>query len=176
MGLGITIGFLIDQLENDEEGVEWFKEDLERVNRQLRGAGLAQHEEPAGGFEPLSYELYGYTGVHTLRRLAAYDAAGRGLPAPYLEARTTDDALVDAYYAAHEERRGLFGLRRSRKPGPYDHLMLHADNEGFYVPQDFPDPIGVELGSSQLLATECDRLAALVEVPESLDPDDEAVW
>jgi hypothetical protein len=177
VGLDITVGFLIDQLENDEEGADWFRDEVEGLNSKLRAAGLQEHGEPEDGFEPESFAMVGYSGLHTLRLVAAYDAAGRGLPRPYLETDNTDDPLVDAYYERHEQRSGgLFRRARPREPGPYGHLMLHADNEGFYVPQDFADPIEYEIGSSHRLLAECDRLAALLQIPDRLTPESEELW
>ena len=67
----------------------------------------------------------------------------------------------------------------------FDHLLLHSDAEGYYLPQDF-DPVlfppkdyqipGGIIGSSVKLKEECERLAAALQLPLELDPEGEEVW
>lgn len=63
--------------------------------------------------------------------------------------------------------------------------MLHSDAEGYYLPSDFPDVqfpddefkvAGCMIGSAPRLLDECKRLAQILEVPEDLDHESEALW
>ena len=66
---------------------------------------------------------------------------------------------------------------------PYQHLIVHGDAEGYYLPVEFddviiPDPsleiAGGMLGSSHALLRECRELAGVLELPEDLSLEDEA--
>ena len=83
----------------------------------------------------------------------------------------------------------LFGKRSARAKQArfarsFDHLIVHCDAEGFYLPQDFDRVIfaddrkltGQMLGSVPTLLAELDRLAAALGVPEHLHPQSGALW
>ncbi|MHC5058158.1 MAG: hypothetical protein ACYTKD_26160 [Planctomycetota bacterium] len=100
MGLAITVRAMIDRQE-DEGALESLKADLAQLNGSLRASGLPEHEEPAlsQGVLPVSYEMYGYSGLHHLRRLAALLRTGKSLsPVSDGEDPSCDPAL-DGYYS-----------------------------------------------------------------------------
>jgi hypothetical protein len=143
---------------DDEEGLAWFMEDLDAINRVLLDNGLPRHEEPS---EPLDYTLrvehnhLGTSWLHHLRRLQAHvlqDPAWRHTPCTD-DDEPWDDEAID---------RELTVYIRS-------HLIVHADTEGYYVPIDFADilygaPGGEMLGSSHRLFAELRQLAPYLGV------------
>jgi hypothetical protein len=177
---------LADLLINDEEGAEWFQEDIARLNSVLATAGLAPHVEPR---ETDSYGIgtYGYGGLHYLRQCAAHLQYVRRLPPPWRpDQRAVEDPLYVRYGAESEQENadapvGAFAKTSSRR---FDHLIMHSDAEGYYIPQDFERVIiaGAEsygwIGSSFALARECERLAAALEIPPGLfkDGEDQEFW
>ncbi len=114
--------------------------------------------------------MMGYSGLHYLRRLAAYIGLDRDIPGPGTR-RAAEDPVLAEYYDL-------------LAPG-FEHLLLHSDAEGFYVPQDFEDVIfpdealripGGMIGSSPRLLDECKRLAEWLELPLNTDPESAEVW
>ncbi|MBL9015706.1 MAG: hypothetical protein JNL83_16095 [Myxococcales bacterium] len=141
----------------DDEGLAWFLEDLDAINRVLEDNGLPRHEEPA---EVLDYTIrvemnhLGTTWLHHLRRLQAHvlqDPAWKHTP-------VTDD---DEPWKDEAIDRELCVYMRSQ-------LIQHADTEGFYVPIDFEEVLydapGEMLGSSQRLLAELRQLAPYLGV------------
>jgi hypothetical protein len=193
MGLNIVVGYLADQLEYDEEGTSWHREVLRDLNLVLSEAGEAPHCEPEeilGGSK--SWESYGYSGLHHVRRLAGWLAIKRQLPPPCVYEKATDDPVLIKFYRQHDEylrygsKEGILGFFKRRKP-PFSHLMLHSDAEGFYLPralsevlfdQHSPqrDGIGGMVGSAQELLTECRELAAALSIPVGTDPEAEEIY
>jgi hypothetical protein len=191
MGLGLEVGLLKDLRENDPEGAEELRSELARANALLRHAGLPDHVEPENGtLEVRDWEMYGYSGLHYLRRVAARLDSEGTLGGPGDESADADPVLA-AYYRDVEawlSRPGLLGrLRRRSAPArpAFLHLMAHSDAEGLYVPVDFADPLiapregeiaGDILCSSQALVRELAQLAEVLEIPPGLDPDDDRLW
>lgn len=182
MGLALEVGMLADLLVNDEEGASWFREDLAKLNSVLVRAGLAPHVEPEQS-NVFSTDAYGYSGLHYLRHCAAHLHYNGALPPPLRQ----DEAPVgDPLYARYGEEfeienegaePGMFAKPSSR---PFDHLIMHSDAEGFYLPQRFDLVLisGVEaygwVGSSYALQAECERLAAALRLPSDILADDES--
>jgi hypothetical protein len=89
--------------------------------------------------------------------------------------------VQEAYYDAVAGKRRLF--RKSPQfDRRFDHLLVHSDAEGFYVPVEFDEVLfsdgvpGTMLGSSQALSRECEELAQALGVPADLDPESEELW
>lgn len=187
MGLAIEVGAFPGA--DDPEGQHYMRAQLEAVNRHLKAAGVSPHHEPEG-IEPsqvLSLEMFGYSGLHYFRRMAVYLDAGRDLPAPG-DDTAPDDQLMKAFYSqADGDVPDLMDRILRRRPSfgrAFDHLLLHGDAEGYYIPTDFKEVIfapdtevaGGMIGSSQSLERECRRLLEVMRVPASMDPESEELW
>jgi hypothetical protein len=181
MGLAVEVGILVDVAESDPDSLESFREDFEAANAALAEEGLPTHEEPeSASWEPLSFDMYGYSGLHYLRRIAAHLAAGNELPSPGTD-EASSDPMLEAYYDA--VTKGWRPFRRSsRIDRRFDHLLVHSDAEGFYVPVEFEDVIftddvpGAMIGSSHALARELDALSRALGVPGDVDPESDDLW
>ena len=186
MGLVIEVGTLADRLLHDEEGAQWFRAELVVLSSYLEYCGLVAHQEP-DMCPLLSLEMFGYSGLHYLRRIAAHLNLRQRLPDPGDE-NASQDAVLQEYFSFLTKPRGSFLSRLfggSKTVRHYDHLILHSDAEGFYVPQDFESVLfppehlkipGGMVGSSQQLLTETARLAKVLELPLDLEPESEEVW
>lgn len=147
--------------------------DLAVIAELLERAGAQQWTGPGPGeVRSTDFEMWGYSGLHAVRRLAVHLAADGRLPEPLDEGRrATDDPLLTEVY------RSVPG----DPPGPFDHLIHHSDCEGYYVPVDFARVIvdekapGGPLGSSVRLLAEVRRIAEAIGLPEDIDPDSEEV-
>jgi len=181
MGLAVFVGMLVDAAESDPELFDSMREDLANANAVLAEHGLPTYDEPeTAAWEPLSFDMYGYSGLHYLRRIAAHLAAGRTLPSPG-DDDASDDPVQEAYYDAVVGKRRLF-RKSPRFDRRFDHLLVHSDAEGFYVPVEFGEVLfsddvpGAMLGSSHALRRECEELAQALGVPADLDPESEELW
>ncbi|MEU0914206.1 hypothetical protein [Streptomyces althioticus] len=172
MGLNMVVGVLIDA--EDDDYTEMVRADFVAIGELLERAGARPWAEPdLDEEEGAEFEVWGYSGLHTVRRLAVHLAAGGRLPEPLDGSqRATDDPLLGEVYDALP----------SDPPGPFDHLVHHSDCEGYYVPVDFAHVIvdekapGGYLGSSVRLLEEARRLAEALGLPEDLDPHSEEVF
>src|SRR5262245_44899537 len=96
MGLSLEVGILTDLKENDQEGAEHFREEFRTLNRYLESEDLPPHDEPES-CEVWSCDMWGYTGLHYLRRIAAHlDLSGR-LPPPGDE-NSSKDSILEQYF------------------------------------------------------------------------------
>ncbi|HOA74813.1 MAG TPA: hypothetical protein PL151_20805 [Phycisphaerae bacterium] len=186
MGLSIQVGSLAYLLVNDAEGAASLREDFSRLNAFLGSVGLEPHIEPQD-CAVFSCDMYGYLGLHYLRRVAAHLDLEGVLPPPGQEDDFQDEAMEAYYLSASRPSGGWLDRFFGRRPmnRTFDHLMLHSDAEGFYLPQTFPqvlmapDKFGVPgsmVGSSVRLLEECRRLAQALELPLDLDPESDLVW
>jgi hypothetical protein len=185
MGLGLEVGYLADLVANGVEGTEHFRESMATLNAYLESVGLPLHQEP-DKCAVFSCDMFGYSGLHYLRRIAAYRDMRGVIPPPGGQHEdVANDPVVEEYYqlTGHPPKRpGLLAKLFGKVPrvGTFNHLMLHSDAEGYYLPQDFffvlfpPKQLkiaGGSIGSSIRLRVECMRLAALLELPLDLDPE-----
>jgi len=187
MGLNLEVGMLADLRENDEEGFEYHRVALEQLSSFLVDRGLPAHHEPLD-CEVWSGDMIGYSGLHDVRRIAAYLDAGKPLPSPSSK-NSAQDPCLEAYYASVV--RGspsmlarLFG-RSPRFRHQFDHLIVHSDAEGYYLPTDFDEVLfppadlevpGGMVGSAQRLLAELDRIANALEIPPTLSDSSEELW
>jgi len=187
MGLGLEVGMLADLRVNDEEGYEHFLSEFRKINQYLQRAGLPQHHEPED-CEIWSCDMYGYSGLHYLRRLAAHlDLTGE-IPAPG-DREVLEDPILKRYYRSATRARGnnlmrFWGFSRVHQRG-FDHLILHSDAEGYYLPIDFADVLFPNkargtmegmVGSSVRLLRECERIATVLGIPPDVDEESEVLW
>lgn len=186
MGLDLAVGILAD-LVDDEEGRAHYRQQLRALNEALALEGLPLHQEPEElGDRHWSCDMWGYSGLHHLRLVAAHLALEGVVPPPCAD--PADDPVMERYYAraTASGKRTLLArlLGRDRGVLPYSHLMLHSDAEGYYLPQDFeavlvpPDRCriaGGMVGSASRLLAECRQLATALELPADLDPESDEV-
>ena len=182
MGLALCVGVPSEIRESDPEYVAYFEEQVEAINGVLESFGLPPHQEPFDVEDERTFEceLVGDSGLHYLKRLAAHLALGKELPPPGDDEAASDPVLNDYYHIfdasfARGEAAGI----------PFQHLIVHGDAEGYYLPVEFDDVIipdasleiaGGMLGSSHALLRECRELAQSLELPEDLSLEDERVW
>lgn len=186
MGLAIEVGYLADMLANDDDGAKWFDEEMQKLNPVLSSLGLNPHVEPRD-CPVFSAEMFGYSGLHYLRRIAAHLNLRGKLPPPG-DDQSAKDPVVEEYYALlASPKQSLLDRLLGRRPAKreFDHLMFHSDAEGYYLPQEFSEVIfppealktpGGMVGSSTRLAAETRRLATVLGLPLDIDPEDEEVW
>lgn len=195
MGLSIAVGMLSRLEAEDPESAEYHRKTLAQLDAVLADAGLPPHCEPVGlaPEEQFEAQMWGYGGLHHVRRLAAHlDLAGE-LPPPCAYEEATEDPVLARYYSHCQRQRasrggGLLARFASRpRPARFAHLLMHSDCEGFYIPRNMPEVvfdrayepragIGGMVGSSVALAREVADLCAALGVPDELDPEEEAVW
>ena len=204
MGLGLMVGYLAaDRRETEQRLPEFVRripalanaalkygvpypeyaqtvKRFKTLNKCLSAAQLRPHNEPPFLSEEhlFSCQMWGYSGIHHLRRLAAYSALGRTLYVPERKLQEMSDTVVKEYYevAANGANTDL----------PYQHLMQHGDGEGMYIPQDFRrvvEPskryfavVGGGIGSAFQLLEECQSLAEIIELPLNLDIESSEIW
>lgn len=185
VGLGITVGMLSDLKRNDPEGAEYFRGQFEAVRSVLKAHGLPLYVEPEdlSDSQVLSFGMHGYSGLHTLRRLAAHVMTGRPMPGP-----GGRDAAQDPILAALYDGEDALSLLEGPKPKDcptFTHLLEHSDAEGYYLPVNFDAVVyapeaskiaGGAIGSSYRLLEETEYLMHLLGVPLDLDPEDELFW
>ena len=181
MGLALCVGVPSEIHESDPEYVQYFEQQVEAINGVLESFGLPPHREPFDVEDERTFEceMIGFSGLHYLRRVAAHLALGKELPPPGDDGAASDPVLND-YYRIFD---ASFG--RGEATGMlFQHLIVHGDAEGYYLPVEFedviiPDPsleiAGGMLGSSHALLRECRELARMLEIPEDLSWEDEAL-
>jgi hypothetical protein len=163
MGLALEVGILADLKDADEEGYASYVDEFENLSKVLRAESLREHVEPDELDEIFSCDMLSYTGIHYLRRIAVHLALGKSTPAPGNRETYQNVAL-------NEEHFERFNAGKDTK---YQHLLVHSDAEGFYVPIDFNRVIatptlslsGGWLGSTQRLQAECGELASMLSMP-----------
>ena len=184
MGLGLEVGVIANlHALGEADACSPWEEEFSRINEILRRKGLPEHHEPTDlkGASGWSCDMIGYSGLHRLRRVAAHIWARKQLPVPGGD-RPAHDPLVKKYHRAAgggllQRLFECFGGAH-RSTTNFDHLMLHCDAQGYYLPNDFPEVLfvpedisipGVTIGSSIRLANECRILANSLEIPNGLD-------
>ncbi|MFF5229788.1 hypothetical protein [Dactylosporangium sp. NPDC000521] len=81
MGLNMVVGVLADDFTEEDDAI---LADLTAIGAALRLAGAASWHEPAGA-DHEEFEMWGYSGLHAVRRLAVHLAANDRLPEPLAE-------------------------------------------------------------------------------------------
>ena len=174
MGLGLEVGVLADLRGTDEEGFSSYHEQFEILNEVLRAEGLAEHAEPQELEDGFSCAMFGYSGLHYLRRVAAHLALGKPIPPPGDGDAYKDPILNQDYWDRFRTGERL----------EYQHLIVHSDAEGSYVPVDFERALvvtsfplaGGMLGSTQRLQAECADLAGVLGMPVEMDHESDELW
>lgn len=183
MGLSISVGMFASLTPEDEEFIADVNGQLEIINKVLQAAGLPRHNEPFLMDEICSLEMYGYSGLHYLRRIAVHLWKNGKVPEP-----GDEDSMDDPLIAEYDEANLEIDYASAGKALRFDHLLWHSDCEGYYVPVAFNDVLfgdtdqfgklhGDMLGSSQMLMKECELIAKHLGLPLSeIDEEDEELW
>ncbi len=189
MGLTVAVGLYAQNLA--EEGEEFLDEPFIQLNQVLAEKGMTPHAEPRTipNEEYFEAGMWGYNGLHALRRVAAYLSVKGQLPEPAEYGAYSDDPVYVEFNRAHErylenpKTSGFLGLFRKKLAAPpFQHLIMHSDAEGFYVPRSFDEVIvdwtppqrpglGMMIGSSSKLLAECETLAKSLHLPSDFDPE-----
>lgn len=192
MGLCVCVGFAADLKENDAEGYEDFKAEIAKVNQTLRAQGLPEHHEPdeVDAADFISFDMFGYSGLHYLRRIAAHIRYKGKLPPPG-DSDSSQDALLEQYYTESIQEKAPKGFRallkkaQRSKAFEFNHLLHHSDCEGYYLPVEFTDVIfpdprlkvrGEMIGSAHRLLRECKRLAETLAIPDGINAEGDELW
>ena len=181
MGLTVYVGIGAVLGGEEDEFLERLEQQFETVNELLESFGLPPHREPADleANQTLALEMYGYSGLHYLRRIAAHLALGEELPPPG-DQEAAEDPTLREYYQFFDD-----SFAEGKAAGiPFQHLIIHSDADGFYLPVEFDEVLvadptleipGDSVGSSHRLLAECLELARALELPDDLDPEGEEV-
>ena len=177
MGLNVWVGMLANEKREDPDSYAGTKDLFDRLSKALINAALKPHIEPEelSEAESFSCQMFGYSGLHHLRLLAAHVCFKKPLYQPTRTLPEERHPLVAEYYRLSDPSRD--------RTLPFEHLMQHSDCDGFYVPQDFPAVVvekklnvGQVIGSSVRLLEECRELAHTLALPLSLDIDGKEIW
>ena len=153
---------------------------MAKLNKFLKSQGLQPHLESPDS-RPWDAGMYGYSGLHYLRRIAAHLNIKGPLPAPG-NTNAPEDPIIETYYGIFNNPNvSFFGRLIGKKQiiREFDHLIIHSDCEGYYLPQDFPNVLitpeeleitGGIIGSSYRLLEETEKLARALELPPDIDP------
>ena len=191
MGLTVAVGLYAQNLAVGEEDEEFLNEPFNQLSEVLTENGMLSHTEPRTipNDEYFEAGMWGYNGMHALRRLAAHLSINGQLPQPAEYGAYSDDPVYVEFNRTHERylesplSKDFMGLfRKKLPPPPYQHLIMHSDAEGFYVPQSFNEVIvdwtqpqrpglGMMIGSSSKLLEECEALAKSLNLPADFDPE-----
>ncbi|MBW2960553.1 hypothetical protein [Mesonia aestuariivivens] len=159
MGLQISSGLLIEFKENKPEGYEYYKAELEKVNKLLLENDIEAHQETEDKeLETLALGGMPFAYLHYLRRFFAYNMVHEDWTPEVFDsaAEPTDDPILE------EESMMM-----------YSHLLTHSDSAGFYIPQEFDEIIfetdetpvqGGIIGSSYRLLKELKEIASKLGV------------
>jgi hypothetical protein len=179
MGLNLWVGTLgsLAVERGNEETYEIWRREFASVNSALIKAGLPSYNEPENA-PATDRTWYGRIGswrhIQTVRWVAASVALTGERPSHETGADAPD--ALNRYESDLVHSGGLIKhLGSVTCRTSFDHLICHADNEGFYVPVDFErvisnDEVGL-LGSSHRLVAECDVLARFLEIPTDIPAD-----
>jgi len=142
VGLNIQVGVLAELTAAGEpEGITHFRDQFARINAFLATKGIRPHHEPGPPASPNSWstDMFGYGGVHELRRVALHLLAGNGVPAASA-GRASEDPLATAYWAEKQFATPTPEAMRSPShptPWAFRHLLMHSDCSGYYLPINF---------------------------------------
>lgn len=196
MGLTIGVGWLARSAKEDVDEFAALSIPYQLLNEVLADAGMPPHDEPLDIADDAIFEaqMWGYGGLHAIRRLAAYHACEDRLPPPGRYEDYASDPMIETLNQEHlrnfrVEQGGLFKkfFSTSKNIPKFQHLLWHSDCEGFYLPRDFErvildnsnpqrEGIGGMVGSTSRLLQECLELAEVIDLPVDMDPEAEELW
>lgn len=195
MGLDLIVGVVAACPDADDRTN--LRKQFAAINKRLAHFGLPPHDENERLRKPYAVQMYGYAGLHYLRRAAAHLYFEGKLPESVVEPADDEDGAVawesprvKQWYESladdADDSPYITYTTRSKAGSRFEHLMMHSDCEGYYVPVPFDRVLphvkgmsrvaGGELGSSHALMRECEVLAKAMKLPLRLDPESEEVW
>lgn len=171
----LTVGLLADLKRRQVEIASELENEFGELNRVLEKSGVATHDEPQEA--PLWERETTSLDLHCLRRLAANIDLRGELPEPGCEENVDDDEPTNSYYELAAGKKSILARMltpASKIPRHFDHLIVHRDNDGFYLPLDFKAPIDFHskvsgpgwIGSSLRLQAECEAIAERLAQPD----------
>lgn len=147
MGLAISVGIL-DFVGGDEEGVAFYRGQVDKINELLAANNVPAHEEPDTVNHP-EYRGYiqsfPYSFLHYLRRAIAYHTVGETLTEVPEGSDPGDDPILEEEYYMFSS-----------------HIICHSDCDGYYVPAEMGEPIfdnTMTIGSSLAIINELTAVA-----------------
>lgn len=170
MSLEITVGLLY-LLSNigEYEGLNYYKDMFNDINKVLKRHNIDTYKEPINlKREEIFYFQIKYSVVASLKKLAAYIALNEVLPSPNYQNKN----IIEQY------------MKEKKHKHSFDHLILHSDCDGFYVPVQFNEIVllepslnieGTIIGSSYKLIKECELIANFLGLPLDLDLESEEI-
>lgn len=195
MGLTVAVGLYAQNLAENDADTAFLNEPFDMLNAVLAEQDMSRHDEPPAIPNDRYFEaqMWGYGGLHALRRLAAFHSLQGRLPPPSTsyDSYAADPvaaqfAQLHHHYLLNRDKRKFLGIFGGPPPRPkFQHLVLHSDAEGFYLPRRFDDVIvdfsepqrpglGMMIGSSAVLLDECSELANMLDLPAGLDVESDA--
>ena len=107
---------------------------------------------------------------------------GGVLPEPGDDDNVDEDALTERYYELAGETKGFLSRVLSPERAParhFDHLIVHRDDDGFYLPVEFDKPLDFTsqvsgpgwIGSTPRLAEELESLRRRLDQPDAKNAD-----
>ena len=176
MGVDVTVGYLAEMRANDAEGMKHVRKRFADLKKRMKKDGLPTYTEP----EDIHYwaiRVWPQIGIALLQRLAIYLWRKNGklpTPATYemdapFEGREMSKIYEDCYFYSEE---------CNKKGQNFRHLVCHSCRDGGWLPVEFEEPFTegyVEYGSSQRLQEQCEMVAAALELPLELDPNEKEV-
>ena len=133
--------------------------------------------------------MYGMQANSFATKLKGLFGGGKRTPETAAYDDPSPDPLVDNYWMVDDEIDLQSGPKLLTSPHlqplKFDHLIMHSDAEGLYLPIEFEGVLlaanaetdYVEMiGSSHILLREIKVLASALELPLDLNPESEEVW
>ncbi|MEY9892023.1 hypothetical protein ABIA31_005698 [Catenulispora sp. MAP5-51] len=130
MGLGISVGLLCDQARNDPEGYAHHREGFDRLTRALAAEGITWSEPEVihkAGDEHDYSAGFPYSYLSHMRRTFTLAELGE----PVTPRAAISDEEYERDQAKVQDEMVMFS----------SHLLCHTDDEGYYIPVDFSDPL-----------------------------------
>ncbi|MFK7932938.1 MAG: hypothetical protein AB8G22_05470 [Saprospiraceae bacterium] len=177
MGLALQTGILSTLHNNDLDQFLLYQKEIKAAASYLQRKGVThQFTEPTDLSTDRQWttDMYGYSGLHYLRRLAAHVNSHKSLPSPGDWQASSDPVLIQYFenYFSGDTSTLLKQVLTRKRVFPFEHLIIHSDTDGFYLPIDFQRVIVTEnsdlsggfIGSSYRLLEELRELAKWLEL------------
>ncbi|MEL6309793.1 MAG: hypothetical protein AAFN11_11825 [Chloroflexota bacterium] len=175
--LSLKVGVIAQHMEHPtrySNRIRRHRDQFTRINQALATYGLEPHTEPESLKKGCwSAELLSTREIHCVRWIAAYLWHRKALPAYENPDTTRYNPLVKQLEAdMYDIAAGRKTVRDGFAKTGFTHLVVHADDTGYYLPIDFDNVIfsrhgidGGMIGSSYRLREECAFIAQRLKFP-----------